>query len=516
MDGPPGSPSLDNATFSFLMEKLKQSSTLIFDTYLKCHINPPDGTRQQLSTEEITEDVLPDRILFRDQLVMIGTCARRNPEHSVPVLCELLEQRITMLRSYLCQLHANPQSAKSCDDLFEDLHWALLLAGNILTTDSDGEATPIPTEIQQYSLKCSSDVDISATLTLLARPQAMPAEMGVPSAMVEKSKIDPVIRLLAAVLRLAHTEGEVIAANMGSVLSPEVSITMIWFLKRYTVSYLLPLETLQGEMSVALTSAFGSNSEGAAWALNNLLTIIERTLRLRSGEPSLVAETIRLLIATVNSEERGRLLVKSEKLLSVVQLQQSGQLASLSSNASRGLMQGLVLMIGCAKVEQSVKEEVWAHVVDPVIQSFTTLLAKEDFSKNYLMDNYRTQVLHHLDNLVGAIRGSLMASAGPLFTRITPCLRAIVKLLDLYHNYSDIVVCLLEVYVECGRRILCYLSASDSKELYECAVEIVKVYAKHNIGRRSAVSQDDQDQWKDLQLLMELLTSLLSKVRMLW
>lgn len=56
---------------------------------------------------------------------------------------------------------------------------------------------------------------------------------------------------------------------------------------------------------------------------------------------------------------------------------------------------------------------------------------------------------------------------------------------------------------------------SASKQLYEASVHLVGTYAKHNIGRRTLEARGEEDQWRDLQLLMELLTSLLSKVQCL-
>ena len=63
-----------------------------------------------------------------------------------------------------------------------------------------------------------------------------------------------------------------------------------------------------------------------------------------------------------------------------------------------------------------------------------------------------------MDHLAGAVAGSLMSTAVSLFTRLSPCLRAAVTLLDLYHNYSELVEAILEVFVACGRRLLCYLN----------------------------------------------------------
>ena len=65
--------------------------------------------------------------------------------------------------------------------------------------------------------------------------------------------------------------------------------------------------------------------------------------------------------------------------------------------------------------------------------------------------------------LVGAVSGCLMPTAQDIFGRLRVVLGDAVRLLDLYHNYQNIVDTILELFVECGRRMLCFLSPSSSK-----------------------------------------------------
>ena len=200
-------------------------------------------------------------------------------------------------------------------------------------------------------------------------------------------------RIISSLFSICATEAEALNANLIEDLSPELSCTLMWFLKKFCLSYLLPNERMYAELSLALSSSFGRDSEGGQWTLNYLLECVERNLRLRTSEPALVDDTISLLITMVDSKVRGELMVKSKSLLDVVRLQQSGHLASVSSNASRGLMHGLVLMAGGVGSDAAAREEVWKHILDPIIMSFKTLLDTPDFNKNYQMDNYRKQVM---------------------------------------------------------------------------------------------------------------------------
>jgi hypothetical protein len=50
---------------------------------------------------------------------------------------------------------------------------------------------------------------------------------------------------------------------------------------------------------------------------------------------------------------------------------------------------------------------------------------------------------------------------------------------------------------------------SDSRALYQRSVEAIQMYASHNRGR--VEKEAEEEQFRDLLLLMELLTNLLSK-----
>ncbi|XP_063862647.1 exportin-4-like [Scylla paramamosain] len=487
--------------------QVKQSATLIFDTYLKCHLAPPDGSRVAVDADEISETVQTDRVAFKEQLVLIGLCGRQAPEYSVPLLTQLLEDRISRMRAQLTHIHTNNLTIAQntqLDQLYEDIHWLLLIAGHVTTMDNEGETALIPAEMVTYTVNAAPTVNLEATLRLLATPAQMPSE--VPNS----AAADPLIRLMSMVMRLCETESQALKANLGHLLSPEVSSSLMWFLRRFCLSYLLPDESFYTELSVALTSAFGRDSEGAAWTLNYLLSVVEQMLRLRSAEPNLVEDTVNLLVTMVDSKERGQYLVKTEGLMELVALQQSGTLGALSSMAQRGLMQGLV-MCAAAIGDPDARTQFWSHVLDPPVTSFKQLMASETFTKQYQQEDLKKQVLYHIDNFIGAVQGCLMPTAQCLFSWLVGVLGDSVRLLDLYHNYPTVVETVLELFVECGRRMLCYLTPSASKQLYEASVHLVGTYAKHNIGRRTLEARGEEDQWRDLQLLMELLTSLLSK-----
>lgn len=62
-----------NSNQCFPEETCKYASTQIFNTYLKCHISPPNGTRTNV---EFTDNEEDDRAVNKEQLQYIGIFGR--------------------------------------------------------------------------------------------------------------------------------------------------------------------------------------------------------------------------------------------------------------------------------------------------------------------------------------------------------------------------------------------------------------------------------------------------------
>lgn len=87
--------------------------------------------------------------------IIVGNFGRQVPNHSLLLLAQLLEDRIHKLRDNLNVLVAlnkpSPQPA-SMNELYEDLHWLVLIAGHVLCMESEGETALIPLEIRRCSM----------------------------------------------------------------------------------------------------------------------------------------------------------------------------------------------------------------------------------------------------------------------------------------------------------------------------------------------------------------------------
>lgn len=122
---------------SFSQDFRVQSATEMFNTYVQCHLAAPDGIRGVNGgdeEDEIDEAEETDRTKYKDALAIIGALGREIPGHSLNVLSQLLDSRLSRLHGQLQRLITNLSRNidKVLADLYEDIHWLLLITGEYL------------------------------------------------------------------------------------------------------------------------------------------------------------------------------------------------------------------------------------------------------------------------------------------------------------------------------------------------------------------------------------------------
>lgn len=280
----------------------------MFDKYLKCHLASPEGIRGTVSTdsEELNDDGIKDRVRFKEQLIIVGMFGREVLGHSLPILSKLLEDKTTILCGQLQKMFSSTNSgtekmtiSDSCilENVFEDIHWILLISIYVIANDSEGEQNLIPSEVTSYSMQ--QTCDITTSLKLLASPGQSITD--IPNA--EQSS-DHIIRLISAIFRLCEIEKNAIDAKLNSFLSPEVSSSLMWFLKMWSDAYLLPSLVYYNEVSEVLKQAFGKDTPGGIWTMNFILNKICHNVQNFSSEPSVIEDTIDLFFRLVKNKNK--------------------------------------------------------------------------------------------------------------------------------------------------------------------------------------------------------------------
>uniref|UniRef100_A0AAV2JYF6 Exportin-4 n=2 Tax=Knipowitschia caucasica TaxID=637954 RepID=A0AAV2JYF6_KNICA len=498
-----------------------QPAVQVFNGYIQCHLAAPDGTRNMSTNgvtsheeDEINELQEDDRELFSDQLSSIGMMGRVAADHCIPLLTSLLEERLSRLHGQLQRTQQNLMAAsdlgtvdrKVLDDLYEDIHWLLLVSGYVLTDDPQGETPLIPSEVMEFSIKHSTEVDMNTTLQVLGSPGEKA------SSIPGFHRTDCVVRLLSAVLRTSEVESRATRASLTSLLSPQMGKDIMWFLRRWTKSYLLLEEKLYEQISLPLSTAFGADTEGSKWIVGYLLEKVISNLSAWSAEGELATDTVELLVTLVERRERANLVVQCEGWWRLAKqfASRSPPLHLLSSPVQRSLMKALVLG-GFANMDADTKQQYWAEVLHPLQQRFQNLINQENFAQMSQEEAVKQEIIATLEALCGIAEATQMDNVASLFSFLMDFLSSCIGLMEVYSNTPETINLIIEVFVEVAHKQICYLGESKCMKLYEACLTLLQVYSKNNQSRKRRDPSAEEDQYQDLLLIMELLTNLLSK-----
>nr|XP_023018498.1 exportin-4-like [Leptinotarsa decemlineata] len=497
-------------------DKFPVCSQRIISMYIECHLAPPVGTRQVSSCDqdEIEDNEDNDRIRYRDQLQVIGMFGRVVPHHTLPVLFRLLEARIDKLVEQIQVMQSRAMTiseAVALDGLFEDIHWIILIAGHVLCMDSDGETPMIPSEIMHHSLEqhICHKAGLEASLKCIA---AIESKVAKPENFEQS---DHVIRIVFDIMKLCTIEDFAASVNLAQFMSPEVGSSIMWFLKRWCLSYLLPVDLYYQELSPTLIGCLGKDTEGAKLLVSSVLSKIRSNIYHFKSEPILLRDTVDLF-CDICVKYKSNPLVDTASMRNLINLFQELEPGCLPPNILRGLCKGFVLA-GAAL--QSARDPDSLHtmnrylemILTPIQQKFKNLLEHGDFTRISGQERVQKTVIDLLECLIGVAKGSLMPSTISLFQFLAPILSELHILLTIYSSYQVIVHLILELFGQCAKYMLCYLSPLDSQRLYESALATVQAYAKCNAGRFTAEKFAEESSCQDLALVLDLLTFILSK-----
>ncbi|KAI4457644.1 exportin 47-related [Holotrichia oblita] len=490
---------------------LSLASMRVFNTYLQCHLAPPGGTRTHNDdqVEEIEDNEDNDRIKFRDQLQTIGMFGRVILDHSLPVLYKLLEERIEKLRAHFQAMQTQAMTiaeSTNLDNLFEDVHWIILIAGHVLCMDSEGETPVIPSEVMRYCLQqCTNSVcTLDATLKVMASVQQFTNDLDC------VDQCDHVIRIFCDVLKLCFVETSAAEIKLGHFTSPEVGCTMMWFLNRWCLSYLMPIESFYDEIPQTFKGGLVKDTEGAIFLFNLVLQKIQANICHFNSEPILLQDTLNLFCDICSVRHKSIFLCRSEGIWNLINLHGKLEAGVLPSVVRRGLCRGFV-MAGATIAYQEEIDNYYGGVLKPLQQRFKNLLCQENFNKIYQEERVKNEVIDILEGFVGVAKGTQMTTVHLLFDFLAPMLAELPKFMKIYNNYQVIVQLILELFGQCAKCMLCYLSQLDSKRLYESTLATIQTYTKCNENRFTTEALSEESSFQDLTLTLDLLTYILSK-----
>ncbi|NXC14061.1 XPO4 protein, partial [Corythaeola cristata] len=450
------------------------------------------ASREEEEISELQED---DRDQFCDQLASVGMLGRIAAEHCIPLLTSLLEDRVTRLHGQLQrhqqQLLASPSSGsidnKVLDDLYEDIHWLILVTGYLLANDTQGETPLIPPEIMEYSIKHSAEVDINTTLQILGSPGEKA------SSIPGYNRTDSVI----SISELVYLEHELLPKlGSSSKIGPHCRRNCCHLCTHTTIS-------LYKEQERGNPFCFCKKADAHKGLLNLNPHTSEDCVPLLLDREDF---SLKSLVVVAN------LVIQCENWWNLAKqfARRSPPLHYLSSSVQRTLMKALVLG-GFAHMDTETKQQYWTEVLQPLQQRFLNVINQENFQQICQEEEVKQEITATLEALCGIAEATQIDNVAILFNFLMDFLNNCIGLMEVYKNTPETVNLIIEVFVEVAHKQICYLGEAKAMNLYEACLTLLQVYSKNNLGRQRIDVTAEEDQYQDLLLIMELLTNLLSK-----
>lgn len=497
-------------TYSITGSTVNDYLIQIFDNYLQARLFPPHGVRKD--DDEDSSDAFVDgdnsdiKSRYKEQLQAVGLFGRQVLHHVLPLLATLIEQESSRLHEVMQKNQSNIQQDGSLPyKLHENLLWLVVIAGHVLSMDSDGEMSLIPSEIMRYSIGQNACGEIDSTTTVqLICTHGFSAD-----AAHTLERCDHVVRLVAAVFRLSEVERQAaFIKELIVTMSPNLACNIMWFMRRWASCFLLPEERYYSEISPSLIVAFGRDGEGSIWCTNFLLSKVEGNLNCFNFDADVVKSTSEMLLSLVDSKEKAKAALKTDGLLKLLSLVKQNTLL-FPQGCKRGLFRALVLV--ASAVDSEHRANYWNEVPKPLCDRFQTVVNRETVRRIYHEESVKMEIMDSIESFIGVCQGAHCTTSEALLNFLYPIMSECAFLVDLYHNYQEVVELILEFFCSCTRHMLCFLSEANSSKLNAAALETVKVYTSRNKGRFSIEAAAEENAYQDIILLLELLTGLLSK-----
>ncbi|XP_057550159.1 uncharacterized protein LOC130828285 isoform X1 [Amaranthus tricolor] len=427
-------------------------------------------------------DYLQDSIFHMDErLSSYGLIARASIEFSIPFLTKVFLERFAQLH----QIRGNSDPTT----ILEEIHALLLITGHVLADEGEGELPLVPDAIQMHF----SDY--------------------------REGDKHPVVILSSSILHFA--EQSVDPEIRASTFSPRLMEAIIWFLARWSRTYLMPLDSTVPEQQFPskkiVLDYFGELSKGK-YVLDLIVRISMITLISYPGEKYLQELTCRHLFrGLVGRQEISAHLVSLDSWSELAKsFANDRTLFSLSAPHQRSLARTLVLSASGLRSSGTSNQ-----YVRDLLNHMSAYLLDLSGKQNLKNVSQHPEIIMVVSCLLERLRGAASASEPrtqkAIYEMGISVMNPIITFLEVYKNEPAVVYLLLKFVVHWVNGQISYLEAHETANLINFSMRLLQMYSSHNIGKISIsrsstlTNEAKTEKYKDLRALIQLLASLCMK-----
>ncbi|XP_038715218.1 exportin-4 [Tripterygium wilfordii] len=414
-----------------------------------------------------------------------------------------INSTVTLLIRMFSERFARVHQGRGAFDLtqtLEELYSLLLITGHVLADEGEGETPLVPNAIQSH--------------------------------FVDAMEVDkhPIILLSSSIIKFA--EQSLDPDMRASVFSPRLMEAIIWFLGRWSQTYLMPLDIGDSNLSFGhgrehhpqllqsrkvLFSFFGEHGQGKL-VLDIIVRISVSTLISYPGEKDLQALTChQLLHALVRQRSICVHLVELESWHGLANaFANERALYLLNAANQRSLAQTLVL--SASGIRNSEASNQYVRNLTGHMTSYLVEMSKKNDLKRVAQ---HPDVILYTSCLWERLRGAASAT-DPRTQRAVyemgfSVMNPVIVLLEVYKHESAVVYLLLKFIVDWVDGQIAYLEAQETAAVIDFCTRLLQLYSSQNIGKislslsNSLLSEEKTEKYKDVRALLQLLSRLCSK-----
>ncbi|XP_048236240.1 exportin-4 isoform X1 [Ricinus communis] len=447
-----------------------------------------------------------------ERLSSYALIARAAVDVTIPLLARLFSECFSRLHQGRGIIDPTPT--------LEELYSLLLITGHVLADEGEGETPLVPHTIQTHFVD-TVEADKHPTVVLSR-------SLGSRTCYGTKGRIKP----FTSGLIIKFAEQSLDPEMRTSVFSPRLMEAVIWFLARWSCTYLMPEEFRDSNINAghdneyqfrqlqsrkALLSFFGEHNQGKP-VLDTIVRISVTTLLSYPGEKDLQGLTCyQLLHSLVRRKNICIHLVVLDSWRELANAFANEKVLFLLNTANqRSLAQTLVL--GASGMRNSDASNQYVRdLMSPMTNYLVELSKKSNLKSVAQQPDVILSVSCLLERLRGAASASEPRNQRALYEMGFSVINPVLVLLDVYKHESAVVYILLKFVVDWVDGQISYLEAQETAAIVDFCMRLLQLYSSHNIGKisvslsSSLLSEAQTEKYKDLLALLQLLSSLCSK-----
>lgn len=428
-----------------------------------------------------------------ERLSSYALIGRAAIDFAIPLLTRHCTERFS-------RLHQGGGSFDPTETL-EELYSLLLITGHVLADEGEGETPLVPIAIQRRFAD-----------------------------FVEPDN-NPVVILCSSIIRFA--EQSLNPESRSSFFSPRLMEAIIWFLARWSQTYLMsPEESQDSSYSSKVDNMHQVQSIGSGrtvlryfseydhgkTVLDIIVQVAITTFMSYPGEKFLQGLTCyQLLHALVRQKNICIHLVTLESWSKLaIAFANEKTLFMLDASHQKSLAQTLVLSASGFRDSEPANQYV-RNLMGHMTTYLVEISSRNDLKRVAEQPDIILSVSCLLERLRGAASATEPRMQKSIYEMGFSILNSTLILLEVYKHESAVIYLLLKFVVEWVDGQITYLEAQETTVVIDYCMRLLQLYSSHNIGKislslsSSLLNDAKTEKYKDLRALLQLLSSLCSK-----